>query len=341
MKILDQEFLPPSVREIEACAQAIDPYIIKTPTHQWSGLVVERYLGANSELHLKLELFQRTGTFKARAAINNVLQLSDEERSRGITTVSAGNHAVATAYAAASFNIKAKIVMLTSANPARIDAARHYGAEILMAKDGITGFQMVEEINTTEGMHVIHAFEGRNVTCATATCGMELVKSIKQLDSVIVPIGGGGLCSGIAVAVKKLNPDCKVYGVEPVGAAVMTASLKKGAACELANQFSIADSLMPPMTMPYAYTMCSQFVDEIVLVEDAQIAAAAALLFSEVKLAVEAAAAAATAAAFGPLREQLQDKRTALIVCGTNTDLSAFSKLIKLGNEALGKGVLA
>ena len=341
MNTINDEFLPPSIREIEACAQAIDPYVVKTPVHHWQSLLVERGLGAASELHLKLELFQRTGTFKARAAINNVIQLSDEERRHGLTTVSAGNHAVATAYAAWCFDIKAKVVMLASANPARINAARHYGAEVLMVEDAVTGFQMVDEFRTKEGMQAIHAFEGRNVTCATATCGLELVKSIKQLDAVIVPIGGGGLCSGIAVAVKNLNPECKVYGVEPVGAPVMTESLKRGAACELANQVSIADSLTPPMTTPYAYTMCSQFVDEIVLVEDTQIAAAAAILFSEVKLAVEAAAAATTAAAFGPLREQLQGKRTALIVCGTNTDVSAFTKLMKLGNDALGKGILA
>jgi threonine dehydratase len=341
MNTVYDEFLSPSVREIKACAQAIDPYIIRTPTHQWSGCMVERYLGADSELHLKLELFQRTGTFKARAAIHNVLQLSDEERSRGVTTVSAGNHAVATAYAAMCFGIRAKVVMLASANPARINAARHYGAEILIAEDGVAGFQMVEEINATEGLHIIPAFEGRNVTCATATCGMEVVKSLQQLDAIVVPIGGGGLCSGIAVAVKKLNPDCKVFGVEPVGAAVMTESLNRGAACELPNQVSIADSLMPPMTMPYAYTMCHQFVDEIALVEDMQIAAAAVLLFSEMKLAVEAAAAVTTAAAFGPLREQLQGRRTALIVCGSNTDLPAFSRLMEMGNEALGKGVLA
>lgn len=337
MPDVNKEFLSPSLDEIRACAGAIDPYVVQTPVHQWRGALIQRHLGEDSELHLKLELFQRTGTFKARAAINNVLHMSDEERSRGIITVSAGNHAVATAYAAYCFKIKAKVIMLASASPARVLAAQQYGAEIVMADDAIAGFEMVEEIRSKEGLHVIHAFEGPNVTCATATCGLELVESLKQLDAVVVPIGGGGLCSGIAVAVKKLNPDCKVYGVEPVGAAVMTESLKSGAACQLDGQASIADSLMPPMTTPYAYAMCSQFVDEIVLVEDVQIAAAAVQLFSEVKLAVEAAAAATTAAAFGPLREELQGKRTALIICGTNTDLHTFSSLMEMGHEALGK----
>ena len=336
----DINLTPPSLSDIEDCARAISPYTIKTPTHHWSDSLVENYLGADSELHLKLELFQRTGTFKARAAINNLMHLSDEQRRQGVTTISAGNHAVATAYAAACFGVKAKVVMLASANPMRIKVARSYGAEIVMAEDGVTGFQLVEEISRNEGMHVVHAFEGRNVTTATATCGMELMKSIEKLDAVVVPIGGGGLCSGIAVAVKTINPECKVYGVEPVNAALMTLSLKNGCASELANQTSVADSLIPPMTFPYAYSMCNQFVDEIVLVEDEQIAAAASILFSEVKLAVEAAAAVSTAAAFGPLRKKLWNKRSALIVCGTNTDIQAYSQLIKLGNESLERGVL-
>lgn len=336
----DNIYLPPTLNDIEDCARSISPFTIKTPVHHWGGTFVEHYLGTGSELHLKLELFQRTGTFKARAAINNVMRLSDAERQQGITTISAGNHAVAAAYAAACFDVKAKVVMLETANPMRIKAVRSYGAEIVMAKDGVTGFQLVEEINKKEGMQIIHAFEGRNVTTATATCGIELIKSIEQLDAVVVPIGGGGLCSGIAVAVKKLNPECKVYGVEPVNAALMTKSFKNGHASELANQSSIADSLIPPMTFPYAYSMCSQFVDEIVLVEDDQIAAAASILFNEVKLAVEAAAAVSTAAAFGPLRKKLWNKKSALIICGANTDIEAFSQLIGLGNEALEKGVL-
>jgi len=331
---------PPSISEIEACACSIAPYIIETPMHRWSGAFIENYLGADSEVHLKLELFQRTGTFKPRAAIHNVLSLSDEERRCGVTAVSSGNHAIATAYAAASFGIDAKVVMLSSSNPARVEAARRYGAEIVLAPDAERGFEMVEEIVSSEGKNFIHPYEGWRVTAATATCGVELIRSVEKLDAVIVPIGGGGLCSGIAVAVKQLRPECKVYGVEPVGAALMSASLEAGEPLQLANQSSIADSLIPPMTLPYGFSMCRRFVDEILLVEDDQIAAAVAILFSELKLAVEAAAAVSTAAALGPLRERLRGKCVALIVCGTNIDVDGFCQLARRGHKALERGVL-
>lgn len=341
MSLDKEDFILPSLHDMKNCARNIGRYIIETPTHQWRGATVEHYLGTASELFLKLELLQRTGTFKARAAINNVLLLSDEQRRRGITTVSAGNHAIATAYAGACFGVRAKVVMLASANPARVEAVRAYGAELVLAEDGVKGFEMVEKIIEQEGMCLVPAFEGHSVTVATATCGLELMASVKQLDAVIVPIGGGGLCSGIAAAVKSITPDCKVYGVEPVGAAVMDASFRAGAPQRLEEQSTIADSLTPPMTLPYAYAMCRRFVDEIVLVEDDQIAAAAALLFRELKLAVEPAAAVSTAAAFGPLRESLQNRRTGLIICGANIDIDGFSRLVERGNNALAQKALA
>jgi len=335
------EHKAPTLQDINKCAERIAPYVRKTPTFEWSGDTVASRLGKDTEVHLKLELFQRTGTFKARAAINNILALTDEQKAIGITAMSAGNHAIAAAYAAKCIGVSAKLVMQESANPARIAAARSLGAELVMAKDGPTGFAMVEEIASSEGRTFIHPFEGPRVTEATATCGQEILDSIADLDAIVVPIGGGGLCSGIATITKLINPSCKVYGVEPIGAAVMTHSLQAGSAQTISDLNTIADSLAPPMTTPYCFAMCQRFIDEVVLVSDDEIAAAASILFDHMKLAVEPAGAVSTAAAFGPLSRKLAGKRVALLVCGANIDADGFHQLIQRGQSALQNNILS
>ena len=331
----------PTIDDIRECAKRISPYVIETPVFEWSGDLLANYFGKDSRIHLKLELFQRTGTFKARAAINNVLALDDSQRNTGITAMSAGNHAIATAYAAKCLGVHAKVVMQASANPARIDAAKTLGAEILMAKDGPTGFAMVEDIVKSEGRAFIHPFDGKRVSEATATCGLELHHALPDLDAVVVAVGGGGLCSGLGTAIKLLNPGCKVYAVEPVGAAVMQASLEAGSAQRISEVNTIADSLGPPMTEAYPFALCQRVIDELVLVSDDELAAACALLFDQLKLAVEPAGAAATAAAFGPLREKIAGRKVALIACGSNMDAEGVSTLVSRGKQALARGVLA
>lgn len=335
------ELIPPSLQDIRATAWRIAPYTVRTPVHEWRSTAVEARFSAPTSLHLKLELFQRTGTFKARGAVNNALVLEEDARRRGITAISAGNHAIAAAYAAACVGAHAKVVMIATANPARVAAARDLGAEVLMAPDGPTGFRMVEDIVKSEGRTFIHPFEGPRVTAATATCGLEFHEQVAGLDAVVVPVGAGGLCSGVATVTKLLNPACRVYGVEPEATQVMTKSLAAGSAQTIGQVQTIADSLAPPMTAPYVFEMCRRSVDEVVLVHDDQMAAAAAILFAEMKLAVEAAAAASTAAAFGPLRDRLEGKRAGLIVCGTNIDPDGHHRLVTRGQQALAAGVLA
>jgi threonine dehydratase len=333
--------VPPTLEEIRATAWRIAQYTVRTPVHEWRGDAVAARLPPPAALHLKLELFQRTGTFKARGAINNALALDDESRRRGITALSAGNHAIAAAWAARCIGATARVVMLATANPARVAAARAFGAEVLTAPDGLTGFSMAEEIVAREGRTFIHPFEGPRVTAATATCGLELHEQVPGLDAVVVPIGAGGLCSGIATVTKLVNPACKVYGVEPAATQVMTKSLAAGSPQTIGQVQTIADSLAPPMTTPYVFAMCRRAVDEIVLVTDDQMAAAAAILFAEMKLAVEAAAAASTAAAFGPLRRRLAGLRVGLVVCGTNIDIDSHRALVTRGQAALQRGELA
>ena len=332
---------PPALHEFRLTAERLKPYTRITPVFHWEGDTVASRLGTDTELFLKLELFQRTGTFKVRGAVNNVLALSPDQLARGITAMSAGNHAIAVAYAARGVNTSAKVVMQASANPARVEIARALGAEILIAENGPVGFAMVEDIVEKEGRTFIHPFEGKRVTEGAGTCGLELHAAVTDLDAVVVPIGGGGLCSGVGVVTGFLNPECKVYGVEPEGAAVMKKSLEAGSPQSLTELSTIADSLAPPFTADYCYAMCERSLEDLVTVSDDELAAAAAVLFEHMKLAVEPAGAATTAAAFGPLADRLRGKRVALIVCGSNIDIDGFADLIRRGRNGLDRGLLA
>ena len=210
---MDQPAPALSLAEIRETREMIAPHVIRTPVHDWQGGEIETLLAPGTRVNLKLELFQRSGTFKARGAVSKALRLSPEELSRGITAVSAGNHAIAAAYAAASLGASAKVVMMGSANPARVAACRALGAEVVVAPDGRTAFEMVEAISRDEGRSFIHPFEGPFTALGTATLGMEWLEQVPDLDAVIIAIGGGGLCGGASAAIKLLKPDCLVFGV--------------------------------------------------------------------------------------------------------------------------------
>jgi threonine dehydratase len=319
---------PLTLPEIRAAAAALRARIQRTPIHFLQGAQARQEFGADTQIYLKLELFQLTGTFKVRGALLNMLQLSPEAASRGVTAISAGNHAIAVAFAARELGISAKVVMIATANPLRISLCEMYGADILMAANAHDGFAMVERIAHEEGRTLIHPFEGRTTALGTATLGLELCEELQQLDAVIVPIGGGGLCAGSSSAVKLMNPDCRVFGVEPEGADSMYRSFQAGEPRSIERVATIADSLGAPYALPISFQMCRRNVESIVRVSDAELKDAMRFLLTNAKLAVEPAGAAATAALRGPLREELRGKRVALIVCGSNIDPGTFAKLI-------------
>jgi len=284
----------------------------------------------DSRLVFKLECLQLTGTFKVRGALSVLLDLSEEERECGVTAVSAGNHAVAVAYAARALGIDAKIVMIKTANPARINLARQFGAHVELADDGPTAFRRASEIQMQEGRHFVHPFEGEQVVRGTATLGVEFLQQSPQLDAVVVSIGGGGLIAGVSAALKQMSPRTRIYGVEPVGADSMSRSFAAGHAVSLDSVATIADSLAPPMATPYTFGVCRQFVDRIALIDDESLRSAMRILFSDLKLAVEPAAAAALAAALGPLRSELRGgQKVGIVVCGSNIDLNTFAALAR------------
>lgn len=320
---------PPTLDEIAAARALLGERVRETPAWRWRGLEIDAAVGPGTEVYLKLELFQYAGSFKSRGALLNMLALDGEALGRGVTAVSAGNHAVAVAYAARTLGTSAKVVMPKTANPARVAGSRAYGAEVVLAEDMHEAFAEVHRIETEEGRAFIHPFDGPRTALGTATVGYELCRQVPGLDAVIVPIGGGGLAAGVATAVKAMAPGAQVFGVEPVGAAVMARSFEAGQPVKMEKLSSIADSLGAPHAAPYSFALCRRMLDRLVQVEDEALCHAMALLMREMKLAVEPAGAAATAALLGPLREELSGRRVGLIVCGTNIDAETFHRLVQ------------
>lgn len=313
----------PDAAMIAAARAELAPWIATTPVFARAGIAAGP---AGATLQFKFELLQNAGTFKARGAFANILALDAAQRARGVTAISAGNHAIAVAHASQKLGVPAKVVMLASANPARLALARACGAEVLLAPDGATGFAMVADIQAKEGRFFVHPFNGLRTILGTATLGAEWVEQSGGLDAVVLPIGGGGLAAGVATAFKLLMPGVAVYGVEPAGATGMAQSFAAGGPVKLGAMSSIADSLCAPHTEAYSYGLCRRAIDALVTVDDDALRAAMRLLFDELKLAVEPACAAATAAACGPLRDRLAGQRVGVLLCGSNTDMATFAR---------------
>ncbi len=317
--------LPPDLDAIRAARLALGERVCRTPVWRWRGREIDALAGAETDVRLKLELFQQGGTFKPRGALLNMLGLDPAALARGVTAVSAGNHAIAVAYAADTLGTTAKVVMPKTANRGRIAVCRDWGAEVVLVDDVHAAFDEVRRIEREEGRFFVHPFDGERTALGTATVGLELCEQVADLDAVIVPIGGGGLAAGIACAVKQMQPTCTVYGVEPEGADSMHRSFAAGEPRSIERVETIADSLGAPYALPYTFSLCRRFIDELVMVDDEQLRAGMGLLFREMKLAVEPAGAATTAALVGPLATRLRGQRVGLIVCGTNTDLATFA----------------
>jgi threonine dehydratase len=296
----------------------------RTPVLRCAG--IEQVLGAQSTVWGKLEFLQRTGTFKARGALSNLQRLTDEQLAAGVTAVSAGNHAIATAFAAQAVGTTAKVIMLGSANPLRVDVCRGYGAEVIIVDDVHEAFEVAERVERDEGRFFVHPFEGPAVATGTGTVGLEICEQIDEFDALIVPIGGGGLMAGISNAVKQLRPEVEIIGVEPEGANSMHLSFAAGEPRSIDKVRTIADSLGAPFALPYSFRLCRDNVDRLVEVDDLALRRTMGFLFQRMKFAVEPACAASTAALLGPLREDLRGKRIVLVYCGSNIDWKTFSE---------------
>jgi threonine dehydratase len=322
----------PRIDEIRANRERLGDLVITTPIRRLVDDAVEKAVGGKTEVWMKEELFQRTGSFKPRGALTVMLDLDAAALARGVTGVSAGNHAISLAYSARRLGTTAKVVMPRTANAFRVEVCRELGAEVELVADVHVAFARVREIERDEGRTLVHPYEGPKTALGTASVGMEFIDQVRDagagLDAVLVAAGGGGLTGGVACAVKQLSPDTAVLVVEPEGADTMHRSFAAGSPQSIDAVRTIADSLGAPRCEPYSFALNRRFVDEVVLVSDGQIREGMRLLFRSAKLVVEPAGAAALAALMFPLRARLAGRRVGVVVCGGNIDHASFASLL-------------
>jgi threonine dehydratase len=316
-----------SLEEIRRARVTIAGHVHRTPVASATGL--GRLCGCR--LFLKQELFQRTGAFKVRGALNRLAGLSPEERRRGVCTVSAGNHAQGTALAARLAGAPCVVVMPANAVRSKLEATRDYGAEVILHGDLTQVFDRVRQVEEERGMVFIHPFDHPDIIAGQGTVGLEMMEDLDDLDVVVVPIGGGGLISGVAAAVKEISPGTRVIGVEPLGADSMWRSLRSGRPEKLERIDTIADGLSSPFAGEWTLAHVQALVDDVVRVSDDEMVEAMRLLLSRCKILAEPAGAAATAALIAGRVGGLGDERTrvAAVVSGGNIDLSRLSELLE------------
>lgn len=318
----------PLLSEVREVARRLQGRVLQTPVWRWQTGIVEQLFGADTEVWLKLELLQRTGSFKLRGALNCLAAMDSAALARGVVAASAGNHALTVAHAARLCGTQATLVIPRHASPARIAGCRAEGGTVLLVDSLPQAFAEAQRLVAEEGRTLIHPFDGPLTAQGTATLGLEFMQQVPGLQAVVVPVGGGGLCGGVAAAVKQLDPSCAVYGVEPFGADAMYRSFQAGRPAPLPATDTIADSLAVAQPLPYSVDLCRRFVDEIVRVDDDALRDAMGHLYRDVKLATEPASAASTAALLGPLAGRLRGRRVGLVVCGSNLDVPRFAELV-------------
>lgn len=316
----------PSLSEIREARARVMPHLMTTP------VFTSRILGEESgcaSLTLKCEALQRTGSFKVRGALNRISQLDAASRARGVVTVSAGNHAQAVAWASARAGVKATVVMPATASKTKTAASRGYGADVILHGTGAEAFAKARALSEEKGYVFIHPFDDPEIVAGAASCGMEIVEQVPDLEILVVQIGGGGLIAGVASAVKQLRPDVRIFGVEPTGADSMYQSLRIGRAVTLeGGPKTIADGLASPYAGERCFDIVRQLVEDVVIVSDEEIAAAMSLVLTRAKILAEPAGAASAAALLTNKIPDAKGKRVVAIVSGGNVDLDRLKSLL-------------
>lgn len=305
-------------------------YVLKRVVRE-TDVIYAPKLRPGTELYLKTENLQVTGSFKVRGAYYKMSQLSDDEKSRGVVACSAGNHAQGVALAAQRNGIRAVICLPDGAPISKVEATRSYGAEIRLV-EGVydDAYQEALRLRDQEGYTFIHPFNDPDVIAGQGTIALELSEQVPDMDVVIVPIGGGGLISGVAYTLKSLNPNIKVIGVQASGAPSMLNSIHDSHIEKLDSVFTIADGIAVKEPGSLTYELCSRYVDEIVTVTDDEISAAILALMEQHKLVTEGAGAVAVAAAmFG--KTDLTGKKAVCLLSGGNIDVTILSRVINRG----------
>lgn len=283
------------------------------------------------DLYLKTENLQITGSFKVRGAYYKMSKLTAEEKARGVIACSAGNHAQGVALAAKENGIKAVICLPDGAPISKVEATKSYGAEVCLV-EGVydDAYKRALQLRDEKGYTFIHPFNDEDVIAGQGTIGLELLEDLPDMDAVLVPVGGGGLISGIAYTLKTLNPRVKVYGVQATGAPSMKNSLEHGEVEELSSVATIADGIAVRKPGDLTYDFCNKYVDEIVTVTDDEISAAILALMERHKLVTEGAGAVAVAAAMFH-KVDIEGKKAVCVLSGGNIDVTILSRVIKRG----------
>jgi threonine dehydratase len=283
-------------------------------------------------VYLKCENLQKTGAFKVRGALHRLLRLDPEERTRGVVTISAGNHAQAVAWAAAAAGTRAVVVMPEHASPAKVAASRGYGAEVVLHGDAREAFARAFQIAEERGMRFVHPFDDEEVVAGHGSCALEILEELPDLGTVVVPVGGGGLVSGIATAAAAVRPAVAVWGVEPTGADAMRRSLEAGEAVHLDRVDTIADGLAAPMAGVLNHALVAAHARGVVLVSDDEIVDAMRILLERTKLLVEPAGAAGLAALLQGRIPLEREAPVAVVLSGGNVDVGRLGRLLGTGD---------
>jgi threonine dehydratase len=324
----------PTLADVEAARRRLAGVAHRTPMTP-SATFSER---TGADVHLKLENLQRTGSFKIRGAYNRIARLSEAERARGVVAASAGNHAQGVALAARLAGIPATIVMPERASMTKAEAVRGYGAELVLhGRDYNEAEAKALEIGAERGMAFVHAFNDADVVAGQGTLALEILEDLPDVDTIVVPVGGGGLIAGIALAAKALKPDVRIVAAEPTGAAKLPESLRKGSVQTLTGVRTIADGLATRRVGEVPFAIVRKHVTETVQVEDDDIAMAILLLLERAKTLVEGAGAVSLAALLSGRMPVRPGEKVAVVLSGGNIDVTLLDHILQRGLAQTGR----
>lgn len=313
-----------SLQSIRAAAEVIAGRVHHTP------LLSSRSLSerAGCSVYLKAECFQKTGSFKVRGVFNRLHHLTDDERARGVIGISAGNHAQALAYGATAEGIRSTVVMPAHASPTKVAASRAYGADVVLHGTVFEAFEKMAQLRDERGLTLVHPYEDAQVIAGAGTTGLEIVEDLQDVDTVIVPIGGGGLIAGIAAAVKAMRPNTRVIGVEPEGAPAMLRALENDAPIRLESINTIADGLSAPIAGVITLAHVKSFVDDVVMVDDDALREAVMFVLERCKILLEPAGAAGIAALMAGAIPVKPAEKVVIVASGGNYDLNRLRETL-------------
>ena len=320
-----------SMEMLQDARRVLSPVINQTPVLHAPGLVPD------CDFYLKADCLQKTGAFKLRGAYYKIATLSDQEKRRGVIACSAGNHAQGVGFASRDMHIPATICIPAAAPISKIQATRSYGANVVLV-DGVYDDAYAEAVRLRDeqGLTFIHPFDDYRVMAGQGTIGLEILEQLPDVDVILVPIGGGGLISGLAYAVKHLKPSCQVIGVQAEGAASMYEALRQDKIITLPQVGTMADGIQVKTAGELTFDMCRQYVDKVVTVSESEIAAAILTILEKQKLITEGAGAVSVAAVMSG-KLDVKGKTVCALLSGGNVDVTMLERIIKHGLTAEGR----